>query len=109
MALDIVRLYFLILVLLIISFCIRIKALHCIIYDCQLTLAITPMFKIRRISRLNSPLLDILIKELSMKVAPQHIIHKPILRLLIHPPRLILKNHIIIPSSLDCEILGSSI
>lgn len=109
MALDIVQLDFLIHILLIISFCIWIQALHCIIYDLQLTLAITSMCKIRRTSRLNSPLPDVLIKELSMKVAPQHIIHKPILRLLIHPPGLILKNHIIIPSSLDCEILGSAI
>jgi len=44
-----------------------------------------------------------------MKVAPQHIIHKAILWLVIHTPRLILEDNIIVPASLDCEILWLAI
>lgn len=38
-----------------------------------------------------------------MKLAPQQIINKLLLRLLIHSTSLILEDQIIIPSPLDCE------
>jgi hypothetical protein len=50
-------------------------------------------------------LFNILIEKLPMEVASEHIIHEPILRLIVHAPRLILENHIVVPAPFHNEVL----